>query len=104
MDMLAQYGEDSNVHAVIQKSSTAIQDLKYNKRHGSQSFKEVARTILDLYTRMVGHDPGKVFHTIPIELQLIYALGDIHPGYVRRLSTQRNWTAVSHWYASFRTS
>jgi hypothetical protein len=75
--MLYQYGAQGNVRCGIQKTLNELRHLKYDKRHGTQSFKQVARTFLDLYTQMAGQDPGQLYHTIPSELQLVMVLGDI---------------------------
>jgi hypothetical protein len=47
-------------YAVSNKILNELRDLKYDKRHGTQSFKEVAVTFSDLYTRMAGQDPGQL--------------------------------------------
>jgi hypothetical protein len=65
--MLYYYGKEGNIRCEIQKTLNELRDLKYDKWHGKQSFKEVARTFWNLYTRMAGQDFGQTCHTIPSE-------------------------------------
>jgi hypothetical protein len=47
--MLYRYGAEGKIRCFIQKTLDELRDLKYDKRHGTQFFKELARTFLDIY-------------------------------------------------------
>jgi hypothetical protein len=71
------HGVESNIRSLIDTALSDLQHLAYDKRHGTQTYKEVAETYLDLYHRMAGYDPGQIYHTIPSNWQRINGLGKI---------------------------